>query len=212
MEIKKGIAVSPGVSIGKSLIVDSEDYRIPRREIEPSQRVGEIQRIRSAFLEAIEELISLERGQDEATGGHIKDIFTLTATYAKDPKLIDLVDSVIATVKRCAEVTRGLLNFSRHLNLSIQTIHLPEVIDEVKGVLAKETDFRSISVDVKVSEDIPPFESDRGKLEQVFFNLFNNAIGNIKDGGHLEIEARREDSKLISISFSDNGPALRRQI
>ena len=140
--------------------------------------------------------------------GHIKDIFTLTATYAKDPKLIDLVDSVIATVKRCAEVTRGLLNFSRHLNLSIQTIHLPEVIDEVKGVLAKETDFRSISVDVKVSEDIPPFESDRGKLEQVFFNLFNNAIGNIKDGGHLEIEARREDSKLISISFSDNGPGL----
>jgi signal transduction histidine kinase len=140
--------------------------------------------------------------------GHIKDIFTLTSTYAKDPKLIDLVDSVISTVKRCAEVTRGLLNFSRHLNLSIQTIHLQEVIDEVKGVLAKETDFRSISVDVQVSENIPPFESDRGKLEQIFFNLFNNAIGNMKDGGHLDIDARRDDTKLISISFSDNGPGL----
>jgi signal transduction histidine kinase len=140
--------------------------------------------------------------------GHIKDIFTLTETYAKDPKLIDLVDSVISTVKRCAEVARGLLNFSRHLNVSIQTIHLPEVLNEVKSVLAKETDFRSISVDVKVSEDIPPFESDRGKLEQVFFNLFNNAIGNMKDGGNLDIVARREDTKCISISFSDNGTGL----
>jgi signal transduction histidine kinase len=140
--------------------------------------------------------------------GHIKDIFTLTETYARDPKLIDLVNSVIFTVKRCAEVTRGLLNFARHLNLSIQTIHLQEVLDEVKGVLAKETDFRSISVEVKVSQDIPPFESDRGKLEQIFFNLFNHAIGNMKDGGHLDIAARREDAEFISITFSDNGPGL----
>jgi signal transduction histidine kinase len=140
--------------------------------------------------------------------GHIKDIFTLTETYAKDPKLIDLVDSVISTVKRCAEVTRGLLNFARHLNLSIQTINLREVIDEVKSVLAKETDFRSISVDVKVSENIPPFESDLGKMEQIFFNLFNNAIGSMKDGGHLEITARREDAKFISIAFSNNGPGI----
>jgi signal transduction histidine kinase len=140
--------------------------------------------------------------------GHIKDIFTLTATYAKDPKLIDLVDSVISTVQRCAEVTRGLLNFARHLNLSVQTINLREIIDEVKSVLAKETEFRSISVDVKVSENLPPFESDRGKLEQIFFNLFNNAIGNMNDGGHLEITARREDAKFISIVFSDNGRGI----
>jgi len=44
MEIKKGIAVSPGISIAKSLIIDSEDYRIPRRPIKPSQRMTEIQR------------------------------------------------------------------------------------------------------------------------------------------------------------------------
>jgi signal transduction histidine kinase len=140
--------------------------------------------------------------------GHIKDIFTLTETYARDPKLIDLVNSVISTVKRCAEVTRGLLDFARHLNLSIQTINLREVIDEVKRVLTKETDFRSISVEVKVSENIPPFESDRGKLEQIFFNLFNNAINNMKDGGHLEISARREDAKTVSIVFSNNGPGI----
>jgi hypothetical protein len=29
MEIKKGIAVSPGISIAKVMVIDSEDYRIP---------------------------------------------------------------------------------------------------------------------------------------------------------------------------------------
>ena len=53
MEIKKGIAVSPGIAIAKSLIIDSEDYRIPRRSIMPEQRMAEVQRIRNAFRNAI---------------------------------------------------------------------------------------------------------------------------------------------------------------
>jgi signal transduction histidine kinase len=140
--------------------------------------------------------------------GHIKDIFTLTDTYARDPKLVGLVDSVISTVQRCAKVTRGLLNFARHLNLSIQAIDLREIIDEVKTVLDKEAENRSITVGVTVSEEIPTFESDRGKLEQVFFNLFNSAIGAMNDGGHLEITATRKDEKYVSVAFTDNGRGI----
>jgi signal transduction histidine kinase len=140
--------------------------------------------------------------------GHIKDIFTLTDTYAKDPKLINLVDSVISTVQRCAAVTRGMLNFARHLNLSVQTIDLKEIIDEVQSVLAKEAEIRSITVKVIVSRDIPPFESDRGKLEQIFFNLFNSAIGAMGDGGHLEITATRKDKDFISVAFTDNSRGI----
>ena len=140
--------------------------------------------------------------------GHIRDIFTLTATYAKDPKLIELVDSVISTVQRCAKVTRDLLNFARHLNLSVQIIDLTEIIDEVKNVLAPDTAYRSITVDVQVSKGIPQFETDRGKLEQVFFNLFNNAISALKDGGHIEISAVPANKNYISISFADNGPGI----
>ncbi|MDB4442504.1 sensor histidine kinase [bacterium] len=140
--------------------------------------------------------------------GHIRDIFTLTDTYTKDPKLIGLVDSVISTVQRCAKVTKGLLNFARHLNLSIQAIDLKEIIDEVKSILTKEAEHRSITVGITVSEDIPTFESDRGKLEQVFFNLFNSAIGAMNDGGHLEITATRKDEEYVSVAFADNGRGI----
>jgi len=140
--------------------------------------------------------------------GHIRDIFTLTDTYAKDPKLVGLVDSVISTVQRCAKVTKGLLNFARHLNLSVQTINLKEIIDEVQGILSQEAETRSITVGVEIADDIPPFDSDRGKLEQVFFNLFNSAIGAMGDGGHLEITARRKDQEYISVAFTDNGRGI----
>jgi len=140
--------------------------------------------------------------------GHIRDIFTLSETYKKDPKLIGLVDSVIATVKRCADVTKGLLDFARHLNVSRQTINLNEIINEVKGVLAKEAEFRCIAVEVDLADSIPAFESDRGKLEQIFFNLFNHAFAAMKDGGRLEISARREDADFISITFADSSRGI----
>jgi len=87
MEIKKGIAVSPGISITKSLIIDSEDYRIPRREIDPSQRMMEVQRVRNAFNDAIRELTELEGAQDQAGGGRIKDIFAVHLRFLRDKTL-----------------------------------------------------------------------------------------------------------------------------
>ncbi|MGD2099457.1 MAG: ATP-binding protein, partial [Desulfobacterales bacterium] len=140
--------------------------------------------------------------------GHIRDIFTLTEAYKADPKLISLVDSVLTTVQRCAAVTKGLLNFARHLNVRIQNIDLQEIISEVKGVLAKEAEYRSITVGVDLADDIPQFESDRGKLEQIFFSLFNNAFAVMKDGGHLEVKAERADGDVVSITFTDSGPGI----
>jgi len=87
MEIKKGIAVSPGVSIGKCLIIDSEDYRIPRRQIEASERMVEVQRVRNAFRDAVRELTELEEAQTQAAGGRIKDIFAVHLRFLRDRSL-----------------------------------------------------------------------------------------------------------------------------
>jgi len=105
MEIKKGIAVSPGVSIGKCLIIDSEDYRIPRRPIEASQRMAEIQRIRNAFREAVRELTALEQAQeqDETSSGHIKDIFAVHLRLLRDRSLrrriADMIQADLVTAE-----------------------------------------------------------------------------------------------------------------
>jgi len=103
MEIKKGIAVSPGISIAKSLIIDSEDYRIPRRPIKPSQRMTEIQRARNAFKDAIAELTKLESAQDQAKGGKIKDIFAVHLRFLHDRSLRKKVTDFIHSDQVTAE-------------------------------------------------------------------------------------------------------------
>jgi len=103
MEIKKGIAVSPGIAIAKSLIIDSEDYRIPRRAIAPSQRMAETQRIRNAFKDAIGELTQLEAAQSQQSGGKIKDIFAVHLRFLHDrslrKKITDMVQDELVTAE-----------------------------------------------------------------------------------------------------------------
>lgn len=103
MEIKKGIAVSPGISIARALILDSEDYRIPHRSIETSQRPAEIQRVRSAFKSAIGELTELDKAHGHTEASKIKDIFAVHMRFLHDrslrKKITDVVQSELVTAE-----------------------------------------------------------------------------------------------------------------
>ncbi|MEN6384337.1 MAG: phosphoenolpyruvate--protein phosphotransferase, partial [Phycisphaerales bacterium] len=108
MEIKKGIAVSPGIAIAKSLVIDSEDYRIPRRSILPSVKVVEVKRVRDAFKKAIAELEAIHSGK-EFEGERIKDIFAVHLRFLKDKnlrkKITDLVYNDLLTAEYAISTT-----------------------------------------------------------------------------------------------------------
>lgn len=127
MEIKKGIAVSPGISIAESLIIDSEDYRIPRRQVGPSQRVIEIQRARNAFRDAIKELTKLESKQDGVEGGKIKDIFAVHLRFLHDRSLRKKITDFIQTEQVTAEyaVSTVLREIASHFN-KVQDAYISE--------------------------------------------------------------------------------------
>ena len=116
MEIKKGVAVSPGISIGKCLVIDAEDYRIPRRLIEPSQRLTETQRVRNVFKDAIEELTKLQAEQEEIEGQKMKDIFAVHLSYLRDRTLRKKITDMITAESVTAEfaVSSTLRDIAAH--------------------------------------------------------------------------------------------------
>jgi phosphotransferase system enzyme I (PtsI) len=109
MEIKKGVAVSPGIAIAKSLVIDSEDYRIPRRSVKPTQRMIEIQRARNAFSAAADELTRLQAEQETIERRKIKDIFAVHLSYLRDRnlrrKITDLIHSESVTAEYAVSAT-----------------------------------------------------------------------------------------------------------
>lgn len=103
MEVKKGIAVSPGIAIAKSLIIDSEDYLIPRRTVKASQRMMEIQRVKNAFRDAIDELTGMKEGKDALEQQSIKDIFAVHLRFLHDKSLRKRITDLIQSEQVTAE-------------------------------------------------------------------------------------------------------------
>lgn len=137
--------------------------------------------------------------------GLIKDLFTFKEQYSQDEKLMSIVEVIISSVERCATITRRLLNFARHTDVNIQSVCLKDVVHEVLGFLGKEAEYRSISVSVEIPDDMPSLKTDRGKLQEIFLNMINNAFAAMEDEGKLDISAKQEDDNFVSITFTDNG-------
>ena len=81
--MKTGTAVSPRIAIARPMLIDSKDYRIPRRSILPSQRSGEILRLRKAFSTAISELEGIG-SSEEIKESKIQDIFAVHMRFLRD--------------------------------------------------------------------------------------------------------------------------------
>jgi signal transduction histidine kinase len=58
---------------------------------------------------------------------------------------------------------------------------------------------------MNIPENLPEFTSDRGKLQQIFLNLVNNAFQAMSDGGHLRITARQGEGDTLVFAVGDDG-------
>jgi signal transduction histidine kinase len=108
-------------------------------------------------------------------------------------------------VERCGTITKRLLSFARHMDSAIETIQIGQVIREVLSFLHKEAEYRNITVKIDLAENIPAFQSDRGKLQQIFLNIINNAFAAMSIGGRLEVSVSYVQSEGIKARITDNG-------
>lgn len=84
----QGIAVSPGVAIGKVLILDREGYRITRSQIDSADRHNEIERLRTAIAEASTRLDQHRRESTEKISPLVGAIFSAHQQLLLDPTLL----------------------------------------------------------------------------------------------------------------------------
>ena len=137
--------------------------------------------------------------------GLMKDLFIFKEEYKQNEMLMGLLDSILKSVTRCGRITKRLLGFARHMDVSIQSINLEEVIREVLGFLNKEAEYRSIRISIEIAENLPPIDTDAGRLQQVILNIINNAFAAMENNGHLRVKASMAGKESIVLAISDTG-------
>jgi len=102
MEIKRGIAVSPGVAIGPAMVIDTEGFRIPQRFVDPKHKQEELVRLRAALAAAAEEVRHRQELISAKLGKKYGDIFAAHACLIEDPELVREVENLIRQKKYSA--------------------------------------------------------------------------------------------------------------
>jgi len=171
------------------------------KEVEHSSKLASIGRLAAGVAHEINNPLAIIGEK----AGLMKDIMSLEAGHPRQERLLALLDSILASVERCGAITKRLLGFAKHLEVRIEPVKLADIIRDVLAFLNREASYRSITVTTDLPQDLPSFESDRGKLQQIFLNLVNNAFAAMSDGGTLEIRARLEAGQGIVVTVQDDG-------
>ena len=95
MEILRGIAVTPGVSIGEAVILDAEDYRIPYRSVAEDQVGAELDRLKNAFTQSLEELEKQTEWLRSNLGRDAANVFDWHVGVLNDEQLRKSIEGLI---------------------------------------------------------------------------------------------------------------------
>lgn len=138
---------------------------------------------------------ALEEAGDPHDQASLVQLFTTT------------LDKVIENSRRCGRIVKGVLQFSRS-HVSQKSLHeINFIIRRSAEVMQSELEQGGARILFDLSKDLPLVNVNPVEMEQVFVNIFQNALDTGKSGLELKIKTSLGESDVLII-IADNGPGI----
>ena len=123
----------------------------------------------------------------------------------------ELFARVINEINRMERLLKNLLNFARPPQPQFDLVDLNRLLDyTIKNieVTAARTAQKKISFCRDLATGLQQIEADSSQLQQVFLNIFLNAIEAMEEIGEIRVKTNPTDDNRIRIEISDNGKGM----
>jgi two-component system phosphate regulon sensor histidine kinase PhoR len=92
-------------------------------------------------------------------------------------------------------------------NLQFSDVRLSEAFAAIVRDWGRKFADKKLSIDLAIEPDLPLLRADETRLQEVLYNLLDNALKYTEPGGKIRLQARRRD-KEIELSVSDTGAGI----
>jgi signal transduction histidine kinase len=116
--------------------------------------------------------------------------------------------SIKEELHRVNSMVADFLSYGRPPRLRISSCQLPEVLQDVRRVAALRAAQQKVTLDLRVSDSLPPIQADPEGIRTCLLNLVNNGIQAMPLGGHLEIDAAPGEKGMVQITVTDEGVGI----
>ncbi len=109
---------------------------------------------------------------------------------------------------RIATITKGMLTFSRKAPVEFSDVDINVVMDETLLLLERQFSVNNIDIHKHIECGMPKILGNPTQLQQVFFNILNNAMDAMTKGGEIRIRSHCNTDGMVHIFISDTGPGI----
>lgn len=124
-----------------------------------------------------------------------------------EPEKIEYLEKCLKEIDRIDGILRKLLDAAKRPKFEIREVRIDRIIDSTLDIFMPQITHQNIKV-VREFQRIPPhFQADPLEIEQIFSNLFINAIHEMPFHGTLKVQLDCDESKM-TIRVSDSGKGI----
>ena len=125
----------------------------------------------------------------------------------------ECLDLIARESRRCGELVKNLLAFSRAAPMNPTASDLNTVVDQLVKLVAHRLEITGIQLQLDLAADLPPVYCDAAQVEQVLLALVTNAVDAMPRGGNLWLRTRfLSGSGQAEIQVRDDGAGIPREI
>jgi signal transduction histidine kinase len=133
-----------------------------------------------------------------------------------DPKRQRYLGNILSSGRHLLEMISELLEMAKieagRIELSIEPTSIADMLEGLQAIMKPQAEAKGLRLAAVVVGEIPPVETDPGKLQQILFNFLSNAVKFSPEGGTITLAATRVDLEGertgVRISVADEGPGI----
>jgi len=137
---------------------------------------------------------------------HVADV-ALDMVQRQGSASPDLLASARGALDAMQRLNATLLTYARGGIPKTSPLDLGLVVNETLA-LARRVIAQTITIDVRIAENIRPVLGVKAELEQVILNLVINACDSMPRGGRIEILVKQCTSQAVMLEVSDTGSGI----
>jgi signal transduction histidine kinase len=122
----------------------------------------------------------------------------------------DELRTIVDETTRITKSLRGLLNFSRPINVEKTRFSINQLADEVIAKSKYSIGKKEVSFKRKLDQEVPDIIADRAQIEEVLTNLVINAVQAFIDKGEITVKSSFGNHN-VTIEVSDDGPGIAKE-
>jgi two-component system NtrC family sensor kinase len=118
------------------------------------------------------------------------------------------IEQIQTQGKRCKEITHKLLSFARQTDSTVEEVNIKELLEQMVGLSSQRAKYGMVEIRTEIPPNLPSLRISPSELQQVLFNLINNAIDAMDhDGGTLTISSHQKKNTIV-INVTDTGQGI----